>query len=166
MWNLFKAVCDVKNKSSETACMTAAGFLVEILRRLESRNQAARAWSSSDDPSHFSLPASIVIFGREQHAVEDLATGVVGRTSGNVRQAPEGGGRKLGRRAHGECIGLTSDLKARLDKHNEGGSPHTAKFKPWSLVTYHAFASRAQTAAFESYLKTGSGRAFAAKRLW
>jgi putative endonuclease len=63
-------------------------------------------------------------------------------------------------------IGLTSDLKARLEKHNGGGSPHTAKFKPWSLVTYHAFASREQAAAFESYLKTGSGRAFAAKRLW
>jgi len=26
--------------------------------------------------------------------------------------------------------GLTDDLKSRLEKHNQGGSPHTAKFKP------------------------------------
>jgi predicted GIY-YIG superfamily endonuclease len=63
-------------------------------------------------------------------------------------------------------IGLTSDLRARIAKHNEGGSPHTAKFKPWQLVTYCAFSTREQASAFESYLKSGSGRAFAAKRLW
>jgi putative endonuclease len=63
-------------------------------------------------------------------------------------------------------IGLSSDLKARITKHNEGGSPHTAKFKPWQLVTYCAFSTREQAAAFESYLKSGSGRAFANKRLW
>jgi predicted GIY-YIG superfamily endonuclease len=63
-------------------------------------------------------------------------------------------------------IGLTSDLKARLHKHNEGGSPHTAKVRPWKLVTYLAFSSRQQAADFESYLKSGSGRAFASKRLW
>ena len=63
-------------------------------------------------------------------------------------------------------IGLTDDLKARLAKHEEGGSPHTAKYRPWTLVTYMAFSSRDQAAAFETYLKSGSGRAFAKKRLW
>lgn len=63
-------------------------------------------------------------------------------------------------------IGLTSDLQLRMAKHNEGGSPHTAKYKPWSLVNYLAFSSRQQAANFEAYLKSGSGRAFAAKRLW
>ncbi len=63
-------------------------------------------------------------------------------------------------------IGLTSDLTVRLAKHNEGGSPHTAKYKPWDLVSYHAFDSREKAVTFESYLKTGSGRAFAAKRFW
>jgi predicted GIY-YIG superfamily endonuclease len=57
------------------------------------------------------------------------------------------------------CIGLTSDLKIRLAKHNEGGSPHTAKHRPWSLVTYIAFRDRSRTADFERYLKSGSGRA-------
>ena len=36
-------------------------------------------------------------------------------------------------------IGLTSDLQARMKKHNAGGSPHTAKYKPWALIVYHAF---------------------------
>jgi predicted GIY-YIG superfamily endonuclease len=63
-------------------------------------------------------------------------------------------------------IGLTDNLRARIAKHNEGGSPHTAKFRPWKLACYLAFPTRAQAADFESYLKSGSGRAFARKRLW
>ncbi len=30
-------------------------------------------------------------------------------------------------------IGLTSDLKARLQKHNRGRSSHTSRCRPWSL---------------------------------
>ena len=63
-------------------------------------------------------------------------------------------------------IGLTNNLKSRLNKHNEGGSPHTSKYKPWKLVTYLAFSTREQAAEFETYLKSGSGRAFAQKHLW
>jgi predicted GIY-YIG superfamily endonuclease len=44
--------------------------------------------------------------------------------------------------------GLCSDVAARLTAHNAGQSPHTSKYKP-----------------FERYLKSGSGRAFSAKRL-
>lgn len=63
-------------------------------------------------------------------------------------------------------IGLTSDLKARLAKHNAGGVPHTSKFTPWGLRTYVAFSTREQAAQFEQYLKSGSGRAFASRHLW
>jgi putative endonuclease len=63
-------------------------------------------------------------------------------------------------------IGLTEDLKARIKKHNQGGSPHTSRYKPWRLVTYLAFSTQAQASEFETYLKSGSGRAFAKKRLW
>ncbi len=63
-------------------------------------------------------------------------------------------------------VGLTSDPKARLAKHNEGGVPHTSKFRPWEIRTYVAFSSRKQAAEFERYLKSGSGRAFANRRLW
>ena len=63
-------------------------------------------------------------------------------------------------------VGLTSDLRARLAKHNEGGVPHTSKFKPWTLRTYVAFTTREQAASFEQYLKSGSGRAFTNRHLW
>ena len=62
-------------------------------------------------------------------------------------------------------IGLTDDLMARLEVHNSGGSPHTSKYKPWRLVTYLAFSDVAKAVAFERYLKSASGRAFAKKRL-
>jgi predicted GIY-YIG superfamily endonuclease len=63
-------------------------------------------------------------------------------------------------------VGLTKDLKARLAEHNAGKSPHTAKFKPWRVTTYVAFSEQAKAIAFERYLKSGSGHAFARKRLW
>jgi predicted GIY-YIG superfamily endonuclease len=61
--------------------------------------------------------------------------------------------------------GLTADLKTRLQKHNNGEVPHTSKFTPWKLETYIAFRTRDQAAAFERYLKSGSGRAFATRHL-
>lgn len=63
-------------------------------------------------------------------------------------------------------VGVTTNLRARLGDHNAGKSPHTAKFKPWELVTYVAFSSQDKATAFETYLKSGSGHAFARKRLW
>jgi putative endonuclease len=63
-------------------------------------------------------------------------------------------------------VGMTTDLKQRLREHNAGKSSHTSKFKPWQLTTYIAFTHRAMAEAFERYLKSGSGHAFANKRLW
>lgn len=63
-------------------------------------------------------------------------------------------------------VGLTADLKRRLQEHNAGKSTHTSKFMPWRLVTYAAFSDQKKAASFETYLKSGSGHAFAAKRLW
>jgi hypothetical protein len=34
------------------------------------------------------------------------------------------------------------------------------------LIGYHAFAEKRKAQEFEYYLKTGSGKAFASKRLW
>jgi len=61
--------------------------------------------------------------------------------------------------------GITGDLKARLSKHNSGSVTHTAKYRPWRIKTYVAFADEARAFAFEKYLKSGSGRAFAKARL-
>ncbi|NKK79281.1 hypothetical protein GFL51_17705 [Rhizobium leguminosarum bv. viciae] len=62
-------------------------------------------------------------------------------------------------------VGVTSDLKSRLAKHNAGEVSHTSKYLPWSLKTYLAFSDETQAFAFEKYLKSVSGRAFAKKRL-
>lgn len=61
--------------------------------------------------------------------------------------------------------GITDDLKKRLAKHNAGDVPHTSKFRPWRLNTYLAFSDEKRAFEFEKYLKSGSGRAFARKRL-
>ncbi|HTH48186.1 MAG TPA: GIY-YIG nuclease family protein [Candidatus Limnocylindria bacterium] len=63
-------------------------------------------------------------------------------------------------------VGVTADLKRRLVEHNAGQSLHTSKFMPWRLVTYVAFADWDKAVAFERYLKSGSGHAFANKHLW
>ncbi len=63
-------------------------------------------------------------------------------------------------------VGVTSDLRKRLAGHNAGRSPHTSKYAPWRLVTYVAFSDEQKPESFERYLKTGSGHAFARKRLW
>ncbi|WP_411966062.1 GIY-YIG nuclease family protein [Mesorhizobium sp. CA7] len=57
-------------------------------------------------------------------------------------------------------------MKKRIAEHNAGKSSHTSKFLPWRIVTYLAFSSQAKAASLERYLKSGSGHAFASKRLW
>ena len=63
-------------------------------------------------------------------------------------------------------VGVTSDLRQRLAEHNAGKSSHTSKYIPWKLVTYIAFSDERKADSFERYLKSGSGHAFARKRLW
>ena len=63
-------------------------------------------------------------------------------------------------------VGVTSNLEERFRTHNAGGSPHTSKYTPWELVTYVCFQDDERALQFERYLKSGSGRAFANKRLW
>jgi predicted GIY-YIG superfamily endonuclease len=62
-------------------------------------------------------------------------------------------------------VGITRDLRARLEKHNAGEVSHTSKYLPWGIKTYIAFSDEKQAFAFEEYLKSASGRAFAMKRL-
>ncbi len=61
--------------------------------------------------------------------------------------------------------GITADLKKRLAEHNAGRVPHTSQFTPWEIRTATAFKSKERAAAFERYLKSGSGRAFLHRHL-
>jgi putative endonuclease len=62
-------------------------------------------------------------------------------------------------------VGIADDVHARAAKHNAGEVPHTSNFGPWHLKTYVAFTDESQAFAFERYLQSASGRAFAKKRL-
>ena len=46
--------------------------------------------------------------------------------------------------------GYTSDLKQRLDDHNNGKCPHTSKFRPWKLRVYVAFEKSECAQRFEN----------------
>ena len=63
-------------------------------------------------------------------------------------------------------VGITSDFRERLEQHNSGQSPHTAKHRPWKTVVVIRFEDDAQAETFERYLKSGSGHAFAKRPLW
>ena len=63
-------------------------------------------------------------------------------------------------------VGFSTDLKQRIAEHNSGKNQSTSACRPWCLVTYLAFSEKQKALKFESYLKSGSGRAFANKRLW
>jgi len=73
---------------------------------------------------------------------------------------------RSGSKAKQQYIGCTNNLKSRIAQHNRGDSPHTSKFIPWHLVAYFAFAERKTAIAFEFYLKSGSGRAFAKRHFY
>ena len=63
-------------------------------------------------------------------------------------------------------IGHTDNLRERLETHNSGGSTHTRNYRPWKLEMFFCFSDKLKATAFEKYLKSWTGRAFAKKRFW
>jgi predicted GIY-YIG superfamily endonuclease len=61
--------------------------------------------------------------------------------------------------------GLTSDWRARLEAHNAGKCAHTATGHPWQIDVIVHFGDERRAVAFERYLKSGSGYAFAKRHL-
>ena len=59
--------------------------------------------------------------------------------------------------------GVTQDLQERLVYHNSGHVPHTSKYAPWYIETAIAFRDKQKAYAYERYLKTGAGRAYATR---
>ncbi len=63
-------------------------------------------------------------------------------------------------------VGMTSNVEARLARHNAGDVPATDRFKPWELVAFVAVREQRRAIQLERYFKSGSGHAFAHKHLW
>ena len=61
--------------------------------------------------------------------------------------------------------GLTSNVAARIAGHNAGECTYTAKYRPWVVDAIVEFADERRAVAFERYLKSGSGVAFAQRHL-
>ncbi len=53
----------------------------------------------------------------------------------------------------GIYIGTTTNLERRLKEHNEGGSFHTNKYKPWSYVYTEGYFSEEDAKRREGNLK-------------
>lgn len=60
-------------------------------------------------------------------------------------------------------VGVTENVSARLYQHNEGSVPSTKSRRPWKVRTFVGFDDETRARHFESYLKSGSGRAFQKK---
>lgn len=71
----------------------------------------------------------------------------------------------LSSKSHIFYFGSTNNLKERFRLHNEGKVKSTAPHTPWKLIWYGGFSTEKEARDFELYLKSGSGKAFAYKRL-
>lgn len=62
-------------------------------------------------------------------------------------------------------IGTTTDLKNRLEEHNNGETKSNKSKIPYKIYWYCAFSDKALAYDFERYLKSSSGHAFTNKHL-
>jgi len=62
-------------------------------------------------------------------------------------------------------IGYSSDLKARVLKHNSGGNISTKGKRPWKIIYYEAYINKMDAEGRERYLKSGSGRKYIKRQL-
>ena len=68
-------------------------------------------------------------------------------------------------KSDGFYFGSTPNVTLRVKKHNCGLVPSTKPYLPWDLIWYGYFSDKKLATDFELYLKSGSGKAFAYKRL-
>ena len=62
-------------------------------------------------------------------------------------------------------IGSTNELNRRVKEHNDGICKASSPYKPFGLIAYIAVENKEIAIKLEKYLKTGSGKAFLAKRI-
>ncbi len=54
--------------------------------------------------------------------------------------------------------GSTENLNQRLEQHNNGLVTFTSKFRPWKIVYFETFSTRAEAMVREKFFKSGKGR--------
>lgn len=63
-------------------------------------------------------------------------------------------------------VGSTNDLRRRVASHEQGQVRSTKANRPVTLKSYVAVETEQTARQLEQYFKSGSGKAFANKRLW
>ncbi len=63
-------------------------------------------------------------------------------------------------------VGSTNDLRRRVEWHRRGRVNSTKAYLPIALKSYVAVLTERNVRELERYFKSGSGKAFAKKRLW
>ena len=63
-------------------------------------------------------------------------------------------------------VGSTNDLRRRVASHERGQVASTKPHPPLALKSYIAVHIEENARGLERYFKSGSGKAFANKRLW
>jgi predicted GIY-YIG superfamily endonuclease len=57
-------------------------------------------------------------------------------------------------------IGFSSvDMATRLERHNAGSTPATARCEPWQVAWHCSFSDKQKAMDFEAYLKSGLSKA-------
>ncbi len=64
----------------------------------------------------------------------------------------------------GLYVGLTTDLKRRLEEHNRKENKSTAPYAPWKVIYFEGHRNEEDARRRERYLKTSQG-AWAIKRM-
>ncbi|HEX9836642.1 MAG TPA: GIY-YIG nuclease family protein [Alphaproteobacteria bacterium] len=63
-------------------------------------------------------------------------------------------------------VGSTNDLRRRIESHRCGRVTSTKAHLPVTMKSYVAVTAVRTARELERYFKSGSGKAFAKKRLW
>jgi len=57
-------------------------------------------------------------------------------------------------------VGMTQNLTERFNRHNNGYERTTKPYRPFKLIYFEEFNSRAEARVREKYLKSGAGKEF------
>lgn len=68
-------------------------------------------------------------------------------------------------KSKGLYTGYTSDLKKRLEEHNQKRNISTKAYAPWKLIYYEAFLDTKDAKRREYYLKTTQGKRLIKRKL-
>ena len=62
-------------------------------------------------------------------------------------------------------VGFSRDVVSRLKEHNSGKTSSTRPYKPWKILFFGKFSTKAEALKREKFLKSGQGRDYVKQKL-